>query len=357
MKKCVDHYNGLVRETKRTAEFLSAKLRSLHDVDRMKENPMLLTILIGQYLQGNELPHNNIAAMDCIMEQLFVKHQQSRKYQAYDYSGSFDYTSNKMMLGVLSKEMFDYYNDGSMDKTQAEILLNQYLNSQTSGQELNNARIVDDLFRHDTHQLGVIEERIGSRISFINRQLQEFMTAKYLSVDIERAKAFIRDNVSNTGLHQVVLFLFEMMPASAFVGLYNILKPIRTNDYRYYYLYKLKLEVLVRSVKAPKYFLLEEIEEYIQRIEWESDYDFKHDLLEILLDGLYNTSLQARIEDFISRYIPSASVYHDIRLSGLAQVANLTEEDRQFVVLTVINGDVSNKILASKVIRNHIAGD
>ena len=72
---------------------------------------------------------------------------------------------------------------------------------------------------------------------------------------------------------------------------------------------------------------------------------------------MYNTSLQARIEDFISRYIPSASVYHDIRLSGLAQVANLTEEDRQFVVLTVINGDVSNKILASKVIRNHIAGD
>lgn len=357
VKKCVDHYNGLVRETKRTAEFLSAKLRSLHDVDRMKENPMLLTILIGQYLQGNELSHNNIAAMDCIIEQLFVKHQQSRKYQAYDYSGSFDYTSNKMMLGVLSKEMFDYYNDGSMDKTQAEILLNQYLNSQTSGQELNNAHIVDDLFRHDTHQLGVIEERIGSRISFINRQLQEFMAAKYFSLDIDRAKAFIRDNVSNTGLHQVVLFLFEMMPASAFVGLYNILKSIITNDYRDYYLYKLKLEILVRSVKAPKYFLLEEIEEYIHKIEWESDYDTKHELLEILLDGLYNSSLQNRIEDFISRYIPSASIYHDIRLSGLAQVTDLTEVDRQFIVLTVINGDVNNKILASEVIRNHIASD
>lgn len=357
VKKCVDHYNGLVRETKRTAVFLSAKLRSLHDVDRMKENPMLLTILIGQYLQGNELPHNNIAAMDCIMEQLFVKHQQSRKYQAYDYSGSFDYTSNKMMLGVLSKEMFDNYNDGSMDKTQAEILLNQYLNSQTSGHELSNAHIVDDLFRHDTHQLGVIEERIGSRISFINRQLQEFMAAKYFSVDIDRAKVFIRDNVSNTGLHQVVLFLFEMMPASAFVGLYNILKPIKVNDYRDYYLDKLKLEVLVRSVKAPKHFLLEEIEKYIHRIEWESDYDTKHDLLEILLDGLYNTSLQDRIEDFISRYIPSAPIYHDCRLSSLAQVAELTEEDRQFIVLTVINGDVNNKILASEVIRNHIAGD
>lgn len=357
VKKCVDHYNGLVRETKRTAEFLSAKLRSLHDVDRMKENPMLLTILIGQYLQGNELPHNNIAAMDCIMEQLFVKHQQSRKYQAYDYSGSFDYTSNKMMLGVLSKEMFDNYNDGSMDKTQAEILLNQYLNSQTSGHELSNAHIVDDLFRHDTHQLGVIEERIGSRISFINRQLQEFVAAKYLSVDIDRAKVFIRDNVSNAGLHQVVLFLFEMMPASAFVGLYNILKPIMVNDYRDYYLYKLKLEVLVRSVKAPKHFLQEEVEEYIHRIEWESDYDTKHDLLEILLDGLYNTSLQDRIEDFISRYIPSAPIYHDSRLSSLAQVADLTEEDRQFIVLTVINGDVNNKILASEVIRNHIAGD
>ena len=357
VKKCVDHYNGLVRETKRTAEFLSAKLRSLHDVDRMKENPMLLTFLIGQYLQGNELPHNNIAAMDCIMEQLFVKHQQSRKYQAYDYSGSFDYTSNKMMLGVLSKEMFDNYNDGSMDKTQAEILLNQYLNSQTSGHELSNAHIVDDLFRHDTHQLGVIEERIGSRISFINRQLQEFVAAKYLSVDIDRAKVFIRDNVSNAGLHQVVLFLFEMMPASAFVGLYNILKPIMVNDYRDYYLYKLKLEVLVRSVKAPKHFLQEEVEEYIHRIEWESDYDTKHDLLEILLDGLYNTSLQDRIEDFISRYIPSAPIYHDSRLSSLAQVADLTEEDRQFIVLTVINGDVNNKILASEVIRNHIAGD
>lgn len=357
VKKCVDYYNGLVCETKRTAEFLSTKLRSLHDIDRMKENPMLLTILIGQYLQGNELPHNNIAAMDCIMEQLFVKHQQSRKYQAYDYSGSFDYTSNKMMLGVLSKEMFEYYNDGSMDKTQAEILLNQYLNSQTSEQELNNAHIVDDLFRHDTHQLGVIEARIGSRISFINRQLQEFMAAKYLSVDIDRAKAFIRDSVSNTGLHQVVLFLFEMMPASAFVGLFGILKPIMINDYRNYYLYKLKLEILVRSVKAPKYFLLEEIEEYIHRIEWESDYDIKHELLEILLDGLYNISLQNRIEDFISRYIPSAPIYHDSRLSGLAQVPDLTEEDRQFIVLTVINGDVNNKILASEVIRNHIAGD
>ena len=56
-----------------------------------------------------------------------------------------------------------------------------------------------------------------------------------------------------------------MMPASAFVGLYNILKPIKANDYRDYYLYKLKLEVLVRSTKAPKHFLLKEIEEYIQK--------------------------------------------------------------------------------------------
>lgn len=76
-----------------------------------------------------------------------------------------------------------------------------------------------------------------------------------------------------------------------------------------------------------------------------------------MLDGLYNTSLQDRIEDFISRYIPSAPIYHDYRLSSLAQVADLTEEDRQFIVLTVINGDVNNKILASEVIRNHIAGD
>ena len=52
------------------------------------------------------------------------------------------------------------------------------------------------------------------------------------------------------------------------------------------------------------------------------------------------------------------TLFPDISLRlPLAQVANLTEEDRQFVVLTVINGDVSNKILASKVIRNHIAGD
>ena len=167
---CVNHYQGLIQDTTKTAEFLFAKLRMLKEVDRMKENPMLLTVLIGQYLQGNDLPHNNIAAMECVVEQLFVRHLQSRKYQAYDYSGSFDFTSNKMMLGVLSKEMFDYYNDGCMDKTQATVLLNQYLNSQTLGEELSNARLVDDLFRHDTQQLGVIEERMGSRISFINRQ-------------------------------------------------------------------------------------------------------------------------------------------------------------------------------------------
>lgn len=357
VKKCVEHYNGLVIDTKRTADFLSAKLRLLRDVDRMKENPMLMTILIGQYLQGNELPHNNIAAMDCIVEQLFVKHQQSRQYQAYDYSKSFDYTSNKMLLGVLSKEMFDYYNDGSMDKTQAEILLNQYLNRQTTGQELNNAHIVDDLFSHDTHQLGVIEERIGSRISFINRQLQEFMTSKYLSLDERRAEEFILERASESGMHQVVLFLFEMMPASSFVRLYQVLKQINTNDYRNYYLCKLKLEVLVRSIKAPKQFLLDEIEPYIQKIEWTSDYDTKHDLLEILLDGLYNTSLMERVEEFLSKYIPAASVYHDIRLSGLLQVPELTEEEQQFVVQTIINGDISNKILASQVVRKHILGD
>lgn len=357
VEKCVNHYNGLIQDTQRTASFLSAKLRLLQDIDRMKENPMLLTILIGQYLQGNDLPHNNIAAMDCVVEQLFVKHQQSRKYQASDYSKSFDYTSNKMMLGVLSKEMFDYYYDGCIDKTQAEILLNQYLNSQTTGQELNNAHIVDKLFNHDTHQLGVIEERTGSRISFINRQLQEFMTAKYLSIDENRAKEFIIKHASDSRLHQVVVFLFEMMPASAFVGLFKVLKPIVTDDYRNYYLHKLKLEVLVRSLKAPKDFLLSEIEEYIQKIEWESDYDIKHDTLEILLDGLYNVSLVNRIEDFISKYIPSVSVFHDNRLSGLMRVNKLMEEERLFVVLTVINGDIRNKILASDVIKKHIAGD
>ena len=357
VKKCVEHYNGLVSNTKRTAVFLSAKLRLLRDVDRMKENPMLMTILIGQYLQGNELPHNNIAAMDCIVEQLFVKHQQSRQYQAYDYSKSFDYTSNKMLLGVLSKEMFDYYYDGSMDKTQAEILLNQYLNRQTSGQELNNAHIVDDLFDHDTHQLGVIEERTGSRISFINRQLQEFMTSKYLSLEEKRAEEFILERASESGMHQVVLFLFEMMPASSFVRLYQVLKQINTNDYRNYYLCKLKLEILVRSIKAPKQFLLDEIEEYIQIVEWSSDYDTKHDLLEILLDGLYNTALAERVENFLSKYIPAASVYHDIRLSGLLQVEKMTEEEQQFVVQTIINSDISNKILASQVVRKHILGN
>lgn len=354
VKKCVDHYNGLIKDTKRTAEFLSEKLRLLQDVERMKENPMLLTILIGQYLQGNELPHNNIAAMECIVEQLFVKHPGSRKFQAFDYSKSFDYTSNKILLGVLSKEMFDYYNDGNMDKTQAEILLNQYLNSQTKGKELDNAFLVDNLLQHDKQQLGVLEERSESRISFINRQLQEFMTAKYLSIDKERAKIFVDKSASDKGLHQVILFLFEMMPASAFVELYQVLKQKVTNDYRDYYLQKLKLEVLVRSVKAPMQFLLDELEEYIRIIEWDSDYDLKHDLLEILLEGLYNTSLAERIERFMSKYIPSASVYHDIRLSGLMQVAQLTEDEREFVVHTLINGDVSNKILASDVVRKHI---
>lgn len=33
------------------------------------------------------------------------------------------------------------------------------------------------------------------------------------------------------------------------------------------------------------------------------------------------------------------------------------EEDCQFVVLIVINGDVSNKIFVFKVIRNYIVGD
>lgn len=357
VKNCVEHYNGLISDTKRTASFLSAKLRLLLDVDRMKENPMLLTILIAQYLQGNELPHNNIAAMDCIVDQLFVKHQQARKFQAYDYSKSFDYTSNKMLLGILSKEMFDYYNDGSIDKTQAEILLNQYLNSQTTGRELNNAHIVDDFFSHDTHQLGVIEERVGSRISFINRQLQEFMTAKYLSLDERRVESFIQEHASESRMHQVVLFLFEMMPASAFVSMFQVLKLISTNDYKDYYLKKLKLEVLVRSIKAPKQFILDEIEEYIHTIEWSSDYDTKHDLLEILLGGLYNTALVERVEDFLAKYIPAASVYHDIRLSGLLQVPELLEEERLFVVQTVINGDISNKILASDVIRKHIAAD
>lgn len=357
VKKCVNYYNGLKYYTMRTAEFLSSKLRLLHDVDRMRENPMLLTILIGQYLQGNELPHNNIAAMDCIVEQLFVKHQRSRKFQAYDYSGSFDYTSNKILLGVLSKEMFDYYKDGSMDKIQAEILLNQYLNSQTNGQELINAHIVDELFKHDTQQLGVIEERAGSRISFINRQIQEFMTAKYLSINEERATDFIQNNASDAELHQVFLFLFEMMPPSSFERLYFELKQLATNDYRDYYLYKLRLEILIRSVKISSSFLLEEIEEYIQTIEWESDYDTKHDLLGILLDGLYNSTLRERIDNFLSRYVPSASVYHDVRLSGLEQVTNLTQEERNFVVLTIINGDISNKILASNVIRKHIVND
>lgn len=357
VKKCVDHYNGLIKDTKRTAEFLSAKLRLLQDVDRMKENPMLLTILIGQYLQGNELPHNNIAAMDCIVEQLFVKHPGSRKFQAFDYSKSFDYTSNKMLLGVLSKEMFDYYNDGNINKTQAEILLNQYLNSQTKGKELDNAYLVDKLLQHDKQQLGVLEERSGSRISFINRQLQEFMTAKYLSIDEDRAKAFVEARASDAGLHQVILFLFEMMPASSFVELYGVLKHTVVNDYRDYYLIKLKLEVLVRSENVPKQFLLDEVEEYIRIIEWDTDYDLKHDLLEILLEGLYNASLTERVECFISKYIPAASVYHDIRLSGLMQVEGLTEEEREFVIHTLINGDVSNKILASDVIRKHITGD
>lgn len=338
VKKCVDHYNGLLHDTKRTAEFLSAKLRLLQDVARMKENPMLLTILIGQYLQGNELPHNNIAAMDCIVEQLFVKHPIARKYQAYDYSKSFDFTSNKMLLGVLSKEMFDYYNDGSIDRTQAEVLLNQYLNSQTKGRELDNAYLVDKLLQHDKQQLGVLEERTGSRISFINRQLQEFMTAKYLSINESRAKLYIQKNAPDVGLHQVILFLFEMMPASTFVELYDVLKQVVTNDYRDYYLQKLKLEVLVRSIKAPKQFLLDEIESFIQIIEWDTDFDTKHDLLEILLDGLYNTSLTERVRVFISKYIPAASVYHDIRLSGLLQEADLTEEERLFIVHTLING-------------------
>lgn len=357
VKNCVNHYIGLIHDAQQTAEFLSTKLRKLQDVDRMKENPMLLTILVGQYLQGNELPHNNIAAMECIVEQLFVKHQQSRKYQAYDYSKTFDYTNNKMMLGVLSKEMFDYYNDGIIDKTQAETLLNQYLNSQTDGKELSNAHLVDDLFSHDTKQLGVIEERSGSRISFINRQLQEFMTAKYLSIDEGRAVDYIKEHAADKVLHQVVLFLFEMMPASTFVDLYNVLKQISTNDYRDYYLCKLKLEVLIRSAKAPKHFLLGEIESFINKIEWESDYDIKHDLLEILLDGLYNPALKECIELFIAKYIPSASVYQDNRLLGLLQVDKLTKEERLFVVHTIINGDVSNKILASDVIRNHIADD
>lgn len=357
VKKCVSYYNGIIQQTEHTADFLSTRLRMLQDIDRMKENPMLLTILIGQYLQGNELPHNNIAAMDCIVEQLFVKHHNVRKYEADDFSKSFDYTTNKMMLGVLSQEMFDYHQDGIIDKTQAVVLLNQYLNHQTNSHELINAQMVDDLFSHDTQQLGVLEERAGSRMAFINRQLQEFMLAKYLAIDEKRAQAFVKERAAEKGLHQVVLFLYEMMPASAFVGLYNVLKGLKTGDYRDYYLEKLKLEVLVRSVKAPEQFLLQEMEDFISRIETDSDYDVKHDLLEILLDGFYHPALKKRVEEFVAKYLPSAPVYHDIRLAALLQVPELSEDERNFVIHSLINADVNNKILASDVIKKHIAND
>lgn len=339
-----------------TQQFL-LELEQSADLLRLSTNPLLLSILISHRFEKITLPRNKVKLLDNITEHLIEKHPIKRRKSA-NISDESEYEFNIFdIFSVLAKDIHENHHDGIILKEDACTIIGKYLIEELDYENAKAKKVSKNILDIGANNIGIIIEKSPDEVAFLHRQFQEFMTAKYL---INSDEDIIQNTLENYGENpqwsQVIYFFFGLIPdrnRKKFINCINIIgNENKVNHYTKFLKYTLALTLNNAPIDKSQI----DLNNLISEFEYETHPKRKEVLWNILLKSLYNPKINEKVLDYLFKYFPNIYAHSDKRLDALMYLSkeNLTDNIRHFIVVSLINGNIYQKLQASKVIQKFI---
>ncbi|MDP1747762.1 MAG: NACHT domain-containing protein [Bacteroidota bacterium] len=343
-----------------TSNFLR-DLKKSPDLLKLAETPLLLGVLVTQKLRNSFLPNNKKEALEAITKYLIETHPRKRTESANitieNEKFNFDPIDIFEELAIYIQKNLS---DGIIDKSTAKKVVEDYLVRLAGYKNVEAKKCSDEILDIGANSFGIIIEKTSNEIAFTHRQFQEFLAARYIfnSSDEEQEK-FMSSFGGNPVWNQVIKLYFALIPTKRVKQFEDAIKIIgKTNKQKEFQqlISFLKYDIVLTLTNTP----LELAKEYFDKIktlfEFETNTDIKKIYWRIILESLYNSKIKEEVWSYLLCYFPNYYKYNDYRIAALKNITieNITQNQREFLLKGLINGNTYQKLDASYTINKFI---
>lgn len=352
------------KKAENEATKLMVEISKSTDLKLLSGNPLMLSNIISLRFKGFALPSNKIKVIETICDYLIEKHPSKRsevcgvpviKNYEFDLSNIFQ----ELAFFMQEKNI-----EGILSKSDASDIIYSFLKQNMNYADGKAKKISKELIDVGANNIGIIVEKSENEISFIHRQFQEFLVAKFIyeSNNKEIIK-IMKENSMKSNWHQVFLYFFGLIPLSKNEEYKKYIEAICLNEknmrYELYLNNKLlKYEVILNNRNAPTDLMINSFSSIVNQFENETNKTVKKFYWKIILESINNPKLNDTTINYFTQYFPNKISFSDYRLRNLFYINHtfLTISQRKFLIHSILNGNQYQKLDASKAI-NHLIKD
>jgi hypothetical protein len=344
-----------------TNAFIS-ELEKSQELNHLAENPLLLGILVSQKIRDSVLPNDKTKALEAITDYLINIHPKKRTLSA-NITNNEKFSFN--LIEIFEELAFfiqNNYNEGIIEKSEAKKTIEHYLVN-SMGYKCPEARkCANEIFDIGANDYGIIIEKASNEISFTHRLFQEFLAAKFIiNSEDDVYKDLLAKNGGNPMWQHVIKLYFSLISPKRirqFQESIDLLGIENTHDEFPQFSTFLKYDVVLTLNNSPLELSQKYLKEIESLFEYESNIEVKNVYWTIILNALFNSRIKEEVKTYLFKYFPNFYKFTDYRIPSLKKVDinNLTQIQKEFILKTLINGNVYQKIDASNVI-NHFISD
>ncbi|MDF4202894.1 NACHT domain-containing protein [Maribacter sp. SA7] len=344
---------------KMTSDFINDLNRNA-ELKKLAETPLLLSIIITQRLRDAILPNNKTKALEKITDYLITIHPKKRKTSA----GITEIKRYNFELIDVFEELAIYiqknFNDGVIEKEDAKNVIQKYLVQLMDFKGPEAKMHSSEIFDIGANDYGIIIEKNSNEIAFTHRLFQEYLAARYMYNSEDEYKDILSVFGGIPLWNQVIQLYFSIIPNSRTKQFTNSIDLIGNKNNDYNELIKLqKYDIALSYNNSPITLAKKYFNDILPLFELETNYSKKKSYWEILLNALNNAKLKSLVKEYLFQYFPNYYKFQDYRISSMRRIdkGDITKSQSKFLIHSLINGNIHQKVDASNTIQLFIEDD
>jgi DNA replication protein DnaC len=351
------------RVTGMCEEFL-AELATSTDIADLARVPLLLVLLIYNWLQKSKLPRNRFKAYDQMIDHLIVERPRRRRVDAgqpADILHGLTTEEIKIVLANLAYFIQCENPEGVVTDDIARNTIKNYLQDNVFGFGLEAAEAKsysEMLIEAGEASLGLIVRKSPQEVGFYHRSFLEYLAACYISrLPLQKQLDLVRARFTDPQWQQVVLALLQRTErASDVEELIRTIKNNVSNPVERHMAQLISSEVAFGNFSCSTDLAKTLVQECFQEIEFGGWMPHRERLLKRMLSGLHSTRTREMVKSKLATWFPERiSMYADVFVA-MKDWPNCPE-----VVECLFKGlhseHLGNKLSSAKALANIAKGD
>ena len=339
-------------------EFL-VELAASTDLTGLARVPLLLVLLIYNWVQKSKLPRNRFKAYEQLIDHLIAEHPRRRRVDAgqpADILPELTTEEVKSVFAYLAYIIQSKHPEGVLEDDIAKNIVKNHLKNNVFGfgwEALEAKRYSEILIEAGEANLGLIVRKSPREIGFYHRSFLEYLAACHISkLPLQEQLELVKARFTDPQWRQVVLALFQRTErASDVAELIGTINSNVSNPVERHMVQLISSEVAFGNFNCSPDLAKNLAEECFQEIESGSWMPHREQLLKRMLSGLHTARTREMVKSKLATWFPERiSMYADV-FAAMRDWPNRPEVVES-LFRGIHNEHMSNKISSAKSLAN-----